>query len=176
MKQHTIDAIELAFKNLLLNEEQNSEGYCILVQTIDDWEYELPAELIKTSLMKINIKDWTREESYTDNNGIYVKTAFGEDENSKFFPFNEIIGLYNFEDEQLFIKPYVHNMKKSVPQPIPEPVDKHSMKSIMHPDIEGLKHSRSKLTLLRKEIKPKIKEKKDKLLKKKKNKKKPKDK
>ena len=172
MKQHTIDAIELAFKNLLLNEEQNSEGYCILVQTIDDWEYELPAELIKTSLMKINIKDWTREESYTDNNGIYVKTAFGEDENSKFFPFNEIIGLYNFEDEQLFIKPYVNKkVSQPVPEPIPEPESKHSLKSVMHPDTQGLKHSRSKLTLLRKEIKPKVKEKKSKLSKKKKSKK-----
>jgi len=171
MKQYTVNNIERAFKELLIAEDKISEGYCIIVQTTDNWEFPLPEELVKKDFMKVDIKNWAREQSYIDDLGIHIITAFGEDENSKFFSFSDIIGLYNFEDEQIFIKPYIpKNEKENVTQPLPEPETKHSLHSIMHPDTEGLKHSQSKLSLVRQKTKEKTKEKKEKLSKKKKKK------
>ena len=145
MKQHTLNQLEKSFKDIMINEHNNSDGYMIIVPTTNDWEYDLPSEIQKTDLMRLDIKDWSREQSHLDDSGLYLTTAFGEDENSKFFPFNEIVSIYTIEGEELFTKKYY-----KLEQPVPEPAIKtnHTLKSIMHPDTKELKHSKSKLSLV----------------------------
>ncbi len=146
MQQHTFNQLEKAFKDIITNEHNNSSGYRIIVPTTDDWEYSLPTELLKHELMRLDIINWSREESYLDKSGIYIKIAFGEDENSKFFNFQDIVSIYSIEGEELFTKKYY---KKA--QTIPEPDTKisHTLSSIMHKDTPGLKHSKSKLSLVK---------------------------
>ena len=171
MKQHTIDKIEKVFKELIINEHENSEGYCLIVPTTNDWEYDLPENVKSSNYMQIDIINWTREESYLDDSGIYIKTAFNENENSKFFPFSQIVGLLSKENEIIIAKP--HSIKTQ------EPEKKYSLTDLIKEsnNSEGIKHSMSKLSLVKSSGEPettseiKIKPKKKKKSKKKKPKK-----
>ncbi len=146
MRQYAYDQLELAFKNIMINEHDLSDKYSIIVPTIDDWEFPLPQDVLKADMMKLNITEWSKEESYLDNSGIYVTTAFGENENHKFFPFTDIAAIFSSEGEEIFIKKH-YSLPKPIPEPIPEPITTHTLKSIMHKDTEGTKHSMTKLNL-----------------------------
>ncbi len=159
IKQYTIDKIEQIFKELVQNEDKYSEeGYCIIVPTIEDWQYPLPSHTKDADYMRIDIVGWTREESYIDESGIYVKTAFEEEENSKFFPYAEILGLITPEGIPIFTKPYVLKTKKKT----------YSLKDVMT-NSKGLEKSKKALSLVKSE--PEIKTKKKKKKKKEKKKK-----
>ncbi len=142
MNQHTLDQLEKSFKDIMTNEHNLSEGYYIVVPTTNNWEYDLPAQLIEKDLMRIDISNWTKDQSHLDNSGIYLTTAFDEDENSKFFNFKEIVAIFTKEGQEIFTKKYYQ-----LQQPEPEVKQSYTMQDIMHKDTEGLKHSRSKLKL-----------------------------
>ncbi len=160
IKQHTIDKIEQIFKELVQNEDKYSkEGYCIMVSTTDDWQYPIPAHTKGVDYMRIDITGWTKEESYLDESGIYVKTAFGEEENSKFFPYSQILGLMTPEGISIFTKPYILKTEEK----------KYSLKDVMT-NTKGLEKSKKALSLVTPKPNEKIKTKKKKEKKKKKDK------
>ena len=158
MNQNTLDKFKPIFNDFIKFEHEHSDGYSLLVPTTDDWEYDLPSTLDDANYMKLEITGWTHEESYLDTDGIYLKVAFGEDENSKFFNFDQILSLMDLDGKPILTNlNYKPIIDKSI---IPEPETKHTMKSIMHKDTEGLKLSKSKLSLVtpkKKDKKPKDK-------------------
>jgi hypothetical protein len=149
IKEHTIKKIEEVFKELLINEFDNSDSLCLLVPTTDDWEFPLPKNLTEVKNMFIEISDWTKENSYYTDDGVYIVTAFGDDENSKLFRYEEIKALANENKLMLLTKPYDEQDIN------PEPEKQLTLSDIMHKDPEGIKHSMSKLSLVTKKKKDK---------------------
>ncbi len=157
MNQNTLDKFQKVFKDFVQFEHEHSDGYSLLVPTTNDWEFNLPSSLNDANYMKLDIMGWSQEESYTDHSGIYLTVAFGEDENAKFFPYNQLLSLMDLDGKPILTNlNYKPTTDKSTN---PEPETKHTMKSIMHKDTEGLKLSKSKLSLAtpKKDKKPKDK-------------------
>ncbi len=171
MKQHTIDKFNQFFKETLLNEQENNEPYCIIVPTTDNWDNPLPTTITNEDYIRLDIKDWSFENTYADQKGIYVKIAFDQDEYAKFFPYQEIFAILSSKGELIIQKPKELFIQEKIEQKQEEiqPTTSHTLKTIMHKETEGIKHSKSKLSLLK--PKDKIKEQPPKKKKKKKTKK-----
>jgi hypothetical protein len=62
----------------------------------------------------IDIKNWTREESYYDkeNEELYIKTAFGNEEYEAVFPTRDILGILDENGVLLYAKTYYLNEDK----------------------------------------------------------------
>ncbi len=105
MNSEDIVVFEKAFRLMLAHYDKKS-SYGIVVVSKDNWDRPLPELLTKESSFLIKITGWTREETTLTNEGLYVKTAFGESEYSKLIPFNELIAIFNSDNQPIIIKPY----------------------------------------------------------------------
>lgn len=92
MIEKIYDAVEAAMLYAIEELEPLSE-YGIIVKTTDDWAFPLPAEVLKTKEIMISISGWTRENTYLEEDNLHVITAFGEEENSRVFGVDEILGI-----------------------------------------------------------------------------------
>jgi len=110
-----IDMTESFFAELLFQIDTEFDEYQVAVIADDRWEKPLPDNLPKTRLGSdgpivfiISISGWTRENSYYDQepDGLFIKTAFGEEENSAFFPHEEVMGLLDMTGHMVYVKTY----------------------------------------------------------------------
>ena len=154
MNQHTIDIFKKVFKEVLENEHNNSSNYSIVVKVTNDWEYELPESVKSNDYIRLELTGWALEQTYITDEGIHVTLAFGEDENSRLFKFNEIIQITD-DKAHTIISNYLYSESINVE---PETKTNYTLKDVMHKDTKGLKHSTSKLSLVTpKKQKPKDK-------------------
>lgn len=111
MTKEDITEFEEVFKRLLLYYD-NKTAYNVIVPLTDDWEFPLPKIGNQGSAtFMIEISNWTREGSRCTEDGLYIKTAFGEKENSKLFSFREVVAIIDAKGQVVIAKPY----------PLPDP-------------------------------------------------------
>jgi hypothetical protein len=79
-------------------------GVKLVLRNSDTWEYTLPAPLNEHKQMVLDIKGWALEQSYVDEEGIYIQTAFGDEENSKHFSFDDVLNVVTFDGVLLYQK------------------------------------------------------------------------
>ncbi len=166
MYKNTLTKFDAIFKDFIKFEHDNMGDYALLVPVSNDWDYEIPSHLLEANFMRIDIVNWSHEQTFLTDDGVHVTVAFGEDENSRFFKFDEILALMNNKGEPILTN---INYKKKIElksnEKITEPETTHTMSSIMHKEeSEGIKHSMSKLSLVtpKKEVEEKPKKKKKK--------------
>ena len=142
MEQHTIIAMEQLFETLVRHEFDFSDIITLGVRTTDDWEHPLPKQLLEAEYMTIVISGWSGENSYPTDEGVFIVTAFGDQENSKLFKWEDIKGIFTTEGVPMMVKPYdpIKEEPKFTPQ--------LTLSDVMHPETDGLKHSRSVLKKL----------------------------
>ena len=134
MEAHTIEAMEALFETLVRHEFDFSDTITLGVRTTDDWSSPLPKELLESEYMTLVISGWSLENSYPTDEGVFIVTAFGEEENAKLFKWEDIKGIFTSDGVPLIVKPY---------DPIKdEPLPKLSLKDVMH-DSDGVKKSMS---------------------------------
>jgi len=79
--------------------------FSIIIATASPWEFPLPRELAESKFMKLTIAGWSLEQAYVDPddiNRMFVRVAFGDEENSKFINFSEIHAVMDSDDSPLF--------------------------------------------------------------------------
>lgn len=137
------EAIKGFLFNLMIIGFEN-DGFRLNVLNERPWELPLPEEIKDAKFITLDISGWTLEESYITDDGIFIRTAFGEIENSKEFYFDEIINIGDREGNTLYHK----TMK------LKSPVDEVKMEKIpgvksfkVNEDSEGIKRSMGKLRL-----------------------------
>jgi len=94
-------------KELLANilvEGFDTGGLKLVLVNSDTWQYALPEPMDAHKQIVLDIKGWALEQSYVDDEGVFIQTAFGDDENSKHFSFDEIINIVTFEGRLLYQK------------------------------------------------------------------------
>lgn len=111
-----IEFTEKFFRELLFSIDSEFDDYQLAVIKNDEfWEHPLP-DWVKGARMPgggpevivIAIKGWTREESYFDEeeDGMFLKVAFGDDENTAFVPTNDVMGILNSSGQLVYAKTY----------------------------------------------------------------------
>ena len=136
MEQHTIDAFEQLFEALVRHEMNNSNAVCLGVPTTSEgWEFPLPEKLGEVDFMSLVLREWSKEESYCTDEGVWIVTAFGEQENSKMFYWSDIKGIFLLDGVPLMVKPY-DKVVTNIELPLPN----LTMKDVMH-NSEGVKKS-----------------------------------
>ena len=106
-----IDYLSKKFVHDLI-EELFSKGveFSLVVNNKEPWD--IPIEK-QADVIKLDIMNWTFDESYVQEDGIYIVTAFGEEENSKFFHFDDVLQIIvTLPDQAPFII-FAKNMKMS---------------------------------------------------------------
>lgn len=96
--------MENSLKNMIKAMIEDQVSFSIIVGSADNWEKPLPKN--RPPSFMINLSGWSLEESYVhdDMSGIFVKTAFGETENSKAVKFSEISTVLDDKGSPLFIR------------------------------------------------------------------------
>jgi len=85
-------------------EEEFYKGVKLVLINSDTWDFDLPETINKMKQIVIDIKGWTLEQSYVDDEGIFIMTAFGDDEYSRHFSFDEVINVISLEGRLLYQK------------------------------------------------------------------------
>lgn len=129
MTPHVKDILEECAKILVAQMIEDGHDFMVIIPPFDDWEFPLPEKILKGNGLPISISGWTKEESYVDKDGLFIKTAFGEDENSKLVPFWQIGAIVDEKQNTIFTKPYP--LQDPTPAPMIATGEKHSMKSVM---------------------------------------------
>lgn len=123
-------------KEVVIDEFINSDIVTIVIPSTNNWKYPLPDFVKGSSYIKIEISNWSKEESFYDDKGINIVLAFGNDENEKFFKWDEIKAVVSSDGNIIIMKPY--DTIEFAPPP------NLTMKDIMH-DNEGQKKSMESL-------------------------------
>ena len=125
-------------KEIIIHEFVNSDVVSLMLPTTDNWENgPLPEHVLGSAYMRIDIKQWSKEESFYDDRGINIVLAFGHTENSKFFSWNEIKAVIAPDNTIMIMKPYDTVKVIEVPAEL-------SLKDVMH-DEKGQKKSMESL-------------------------------
>jgi len=88
----------------VLNAGFSNEGLKLVLANSNTWDYDLPDNLKTQPTVVLDIKDWALDESRVESDGVFVKTAFGDDEYSKLFSFDEILQIITFEGVVIYVK------------------------------------------------------------------------
>jgi len=136
MNEHLKNKFNELIKEIITHEFDNSDVVKLLLPSTDNWECPLPSSVTASSYFVIDLVNWSKEESHHDDNGIYIRVAFGNEENSKFFRWDEIKGILASDNKFVVLKPYDTN-EIAVPKNL-------SMKDVMHDD-KGQKKSMESL-------------------------------
>ena len=81
----------------------NSNGCKItLIDDKNNWSKPIPNNL--SEILVIDITNWTLKSTKVENDYLYLTTAFGEEEFSKVFHFNEIIWITDLNGKLLYNK------------------------------------------------------------------------
>ena len=133
MEQHTKDLFKKIFKQIIENEHNNALKYSLVVPVVNDWAHQLPEHVLSSKYMKLDITEWSMEETYITDQGVHVTVAFGSDENYKLFTFEQILSVLDSKDN-IIITNYLYG---TIPEPVVEM--KHTLKGLIKPtnDPEG---------------------------------------
>jgi len=96
-------------------------GLKLVLINSDTWQYDLPEKIKDHKQIVLDIKGWALEGTYIDEEGVFIQTSFGEDENSRHFSFDEVVNIVTFEGRLLYQK--VMNLEEPKPK-VPERVKK----------------------------------------------------
>lgn len=133
------EIMEKAFKDMVKGLIDNNEPFALVLPVTDDWEHPLPVEYRgKEGFFVIAMDGWTMEESHADESGVYIKTAFDDMENRKFFNYQQMKGILSITLQPIFYKPYDIPVESNT---FTKPL---TLKDIMH-DEEGQKRSMAAL-------------------------------
>ena len=102
MTQNIINAHKEFLKNIIT--EALLTGAKFHLMNSNTWEHSLPQQFKDEKAILLDIKGWSLEQTYLTDEGVFVQTAFGDEENSRLFLFDEIINVVSFEDEVLYQK------------------------------------------------------------------------
>ena len=95
--------MEEALKELLTVLISDQTPFSIVVPTADDWEFPLDTEIASQKMMMLALNGWSLEQaSMSGAYGIYIKIAFGDNENSKVFNLGDIHGVIDKDGKPLF--------------------------------------------------------------------------
>ncbi len=129
--QEIMDEALVALLRALLDDQ---EPFGVVVSWSDDWEYPLPLEVPTDHPLLLNIKGWSLEQSYITDKKLWLRVAFGDSENGRYFSPDEILAVVGEDGGSLY-----HRVFDSTP-----PVKEYTMKSLMDmvpdpsaPDIEN---------------------------------------
>ena len=128
--------LEQALKEVVGEMIYDQEPFSIIVAVTDDWEFPLPREILENNVMRLSLSGWALEQARLDpdlSGGLYVRVAFGDEENSRTFDFSEIHGVLDAELKPLFQR--VFDSK--------DDTAKYTLKGLMRSkvDEEGVKRS-----------------------------------
>ena len=113
--------VEDALKALVRAVDADGD-YWLVFSTKVSWKNPLPKEILEAPHLIIQITGWSREESAADEGGVFIMTAFGEEQNSCYLPYWEIIAVMDENKEVLFQRTFEgENPEKG----------KHSIASLM---------------------------------------------
>ena len=84
----------------IITELFNKDGARFLLNNSDTWNKPLPEMIANTVGLMIEVSNWSLEESYLTDNGVFIKCSFDEDEYSKEFIFDDIIMIMSLENEE----------------------------------------------------------------------------
>lgn len=114
MTQIYKDIIEENIYQIVVDLIVNQEGFTILLENHNNWEFPLPENLQKADKFVMDVKNQTLEDSYVDDEGnIIINTMFGEQENSKVLEMCDIAGIMNSDGKTpMFFKPFRTEPKK----------------------------------------------------------------
>lgn len=81
----------------------NNNG-CKIIFSDDksNWSKPIPNDL--PEILVIDIINWTLENTKVEDEYLYLTTAFGREEYSKFFHFNEILSIVDLDGKLLYNK------------------------------------------------------------------------
>jgi hypothetical protein len=109
-KYHKI--MDEALMQLLEALSNDQEPYGVVVSPDDNWEFPLPKEIAGVKPILLNISGWTLEQSYVEKNSLYLKVAFGDDENSKRFSPGDILAVLDKDGRQLYQRVFITEERK----------------------------------------------------------------
>ena len=149
-------------KNLLIATLETGfahDGLKLVLANSNTWEYELPSQFIDHPHIVLDIKGWALEQSYVTDDGVFIQTAFGEDENSKLFSFDEVIQVISFDGKVLYQKVMQFEEKIKEPEQLIKVEDTKSFKGKISTSFdetsEGAVYSMSKMMEMNKNFKKK---------------------
>lgn len=138
-----VTVVERKFRELLFQIDTEFESFKIMVKHNPSiWENPLPDSIKildvnngRDAVIVIGIQNWTREESYYDkeSGGMFVRTAFGGDENSALIPSSDIVGIMDEKGNVVYFKTYnlIAEKQGEKPSVTTEEGTKYSMKMLM---------------------------------------------
>lgn len=97
---------------LLQSLTDDNEPFGVIVSQTDDWEFPLPKELVVDKPIFLKISGWALEQSCVEKERLYIRIAFGDNENSKYFHPGEIFAVLDAEGKPLYQRVFTTEMKK----------------------------------------------------------------
>ncbi len=95
--------METALQTLLAEYIADQEPFNIIVPTTDNWEFPLHSDIVKKKSIVLAFSGWALEQvCLVGHNGLYVKLAFGDDENSKTFSLSEVHAVLTNDGSALY--------------------------------------------------------------------------
>ena len=115
--------MENALKEMVREMIKDQVSFSIVVNADDNWDKPLPKANISQAAFMIKLFDWSLEKSYVkdDLSGLFVQTAFGEEEYSKLFAFSDISIVLDDSGSPLFTRVFES-----------EEIKAYSFKDLMH--------------------------------------------
>ena len=82
-------------------------AFSLLLPSDSRWIKPLPLRLQERGEFILTISNWSYEESKVTEEGILIKTAFGEIENQAYFTWTEVMGILTKDMEPIFIRNFL---------------------------------------------------------------------
>jgi len=86
-----------------------NDGFRLVLVNSNTWDFDLPDNLKDQKFINIDLKGWSLEQSIFDDEGIFLQTAFGQDEYSRKFTWDEIVNVLTFDGRVLYQKVIAFN-------------------------------------------------------------------
>jgi len=134
MSKYT-DIMDEALMSLLRELTNDCVPFNIVISSTDNWEFPLPKNLVAEKHILLSVTGWALEQTYVVDGELYVRLAFGDNENSKYIKPGEIFVVMDDARAPLYQRVFETEMKKKT----------YTLKSLigMKPNVDpaGLKNS-----------------------------------
>lgn len=111
MSKYT-DIMDEALMSLLHSLTEDRTPFNIVIASTDDWEFPLPKGITAEKHILLSVTGWALEHSYVDNGELYVRLAFGNNENSKYIKPGEILVVMDDAGSPLYQRVFRTEAKK----------------------------------------------------------------
>ena len=113
LDEKLVSIMENSIVSILAEIEESRLEFSVVVPFDDRWRpninIETPEEGTGMKIIRVSISNWTREQSFfnLEDNSLWIKTAFGEEESEAVFKASEILQIADMHNNALFVKPYM---------------------------------------------------------------------